>query len=161
MAARRSILEIHKPGLNQPQHDSKEHRSRNPEQERCSFRFDRTQQSPGRRHNDITVTQRCVIDRGVVKGGSEVCKFSADFEQHPPKCDLREVRQGRVKYDPRKNAQINPGRADTTEIFFAANKVDRGSDWQQVNNERAALAEHANRQGSKNRDVMNLCHAPT
>ena len=50
---------------------------------------------------------------------------------------------------PRKNAQINPGRADTTEIFFAANKVDRGSDWRQVNNERAGLAEHANRQGAR------------
>jgi|SRR5215469_4612357 len=82
---RRSILEIHKPSLNQPQHDRKDHRGRNPEQERSICRFEWPEQPAGRRHNDIAVTQRRVIDRGVAKGGSEVCKFSADHEQHPPK----------------------------------------------------------------------------
>jgi len=51
-----SMPEIRKPGLNQPQHYRKDHRGRNPEQERSIRRFQRTQQSPGRRHNEITVT---------------------------------------------------------------------------------------------------------
>ena len=51
-----SILKIRKPSLNQPQHDTKDHRGRNPEQKRSIRRFERPKQSPGRRHDEITVT---------------------------------------------------------------------------------------------------------
>jgi hypothetical protein len=51
-----SVFEIRKSGLNQPQHDRKDHRCRNPEQEHSICRFKWTQQSPSRRHDEITVT---------------------------------------------------------------------------------------------------------
>jgi len=51
-----STLKIRKPSLNQPQHDTKDHRGRNPEQKCSICRFERPQQSPGRRHDEITVT---------------------------------------------------------------------------------------------------------
>ena len=53
----------------------------------------------------------------------------------------------------------NPGPADMTETFFAANKVDRGPDWQQVNNDRANLIDHASREGPQDRDAMTLYHS--
>ena len=46
-----------------------------------------------------------------------------------------------------------------TETFFAANKVDRGPDWQQVNNDRANLGDHANPKGHQDRDAMTLYHS--
>jgi hypothetical protein len=95
----------------------------------------------------------------MVKGGSEVCKFPADHEQHPAKSDLYEVRQRCVKYYPAKNAQINPGPVDMTETFFAANKVDRGPDWRQVNNDRANLSDRASCEGRQDRDAMTLYHS--
>jgi hypothetical protein len=154
-----SGLEIRKPGLNQPQHDTKDHRGRNPEQKRSICRFERPQQSPGRRHDEITITQGRVVDRGVVKGGSEVCKFSTDYEQRRPQCDLHKVRQRRVKYCPSKNTQINPGHADMTQTFFSADKVYRGPDWHQVDNDRAGLGDHANREGRQDRNAMTLYHS--
>ena len=36
-----------------------------------------------------------------------------------------------------------------TETFFAADKVNRGPDWQPVNNDRADLGNYANRQGAR------------
>jgi len=154
-----STLKIRKPSLNQPQHDTKDHRGRNPEQKRSICRFERPQQSPGRRHDEITVTQGSVIDRGVVKGGSEVCKFSADYEQRRPQRDLYKVRQGRVKYCPSKNTQISPGHADMTQTFFSADKVDRGSDWHQVDNDCAGLGDHAYGERGQDRDWTNLYHS--
>jgi hypothetical protein len=76
-----------------------------------------------------------------------------------PKSDLYEVRQERVKYYPSKNAKINPGRANVTETFFAANKVDRSPDWQEVNNDRANLGDRANRERRQDRDAMTLYHS--
>ena len=46
-----------------------------------------------------------------------------------------------------------------TETFFAANEVDRGPGWQQVNNDRANLSDHANREGRQDRDAMTLYHS--
>jgi hypothetical protein len=71
------------------------------------------------------------------------------------------MRQGRAKYDPTKNAQISPGHAEMTETFFAVNKVNRGPDWQQVNNDRADFRNYADRQGGQDRDAMNLYHYPS
>jgi len=64
-----------------------------------------------------------------------------------------------VKHYTSKNSQIGPGRADMTETFFAANKVDRGPDWHQVNNDRANLSDHANPKGRQDRDAMTLYHS--
>ena len=46
-----------------------------------------------------------------------------------------------------------------TQTFFSANKVDRGTDWHQVDNDRAGLGDHANGERSQDRDGMNLYHS--
>ena len=46
-----------------------------------------------------------------------------------------------------------------TETFFAANEVDRGPDRQQVNNDRANLSGHANREGRQDRNAMISYHS--
>jgi hypothetical protein len=152
-----SIPEIYKPGLNQPLNDSKKNCGRNPKQQHSIRRFKWSQQSPRRRHNHVTVTQRRVIDCGVVKGSSKVCKFSADYEQQPPQGDLHKVRQQRIQHNQDKDSHITPGvHANTAESSFAANKVDSGSEWQHVNQDRADYGHYANRQGDEDRHVMNL-----
>jgi hypothetical protein len=60
---RRSVPEIHKPSLNQPLNDRENHRGRDPEHEHSISCFQRSQQSPRRRHNQITITQGRVVDR--------------------------------------------------------------------------------------------------
>jgi len=58
-----SVPEIHKPSLNQPLNDSENHRGRDSEHEHSISCFQRSQQSPRWRHNQITVTQGRVVDR--------------------------------------------------------------------------------------------------
>jgi hypothetical protein len=55
--------EILKPGLNQSHNNSKKHRSRNAEHKRSVCCFERSQQLPRRRHNQISVTQGRVVGR--------------------------------------------------------------------------------------------------
>jgi hypothetical protein len=58
-----SVPEIHKPILNQPLSESKNHRGRNTEHEHSICCLERSQQSPRRRHNQIAITQGRVVDR--------------------------------------------------------------------------------------------------
>jgi hypothetical protein len=46
-----------------------------------------------------------------------------------------------------------------TKTFFSANKVDRGPDWYQADNDRAGLGDQANGERSQDRDGMNLHHS--
>jgi hypothetical protein len=45
-----------------------------------------------------------------------------------------------------------------TQTFFSADKVDRGSDWHQVDNDRAGVGDHAYSERGQDRDWMNLYH---
>ena len=91
----RSVPEIHKPSLNQPLHYGKNDRGRHTEHERSIGGFERSEQSPRRCHNHITVPQGRIVDRRVVVGGAERWKFSAEEEQHRPHRDLKQVRHER------------------------------------------------------------------
>ena len=46
-----------------------------------------------------------------------------------------------------------------TQTSFSANKVDRGPDWHQVDDDRAGLGAHADGERSQDRDGMNLYHS--
>ena len=63
---------------------------------------------------------------------------------------LEEMSHERVQYDPRNNDRIHPeADADTAASFLAADKVDRCTQWQCVNEDRADDGGDANRQGNE------------
>ena len=58
-----SVSEISEPGSSQPLNEGKDHRRRNAEHEHSVCCFQGAQQSPRRRHDDVSVTQCRKVDR--------------------------------------------------------------------------------------------------
>ena len=79
-----------------------------------------------RRHNQITVTQRGVVDRGVVVGGSKMWKFSTQHEHLSPQSNLNQVRRERSQHGQHDHWKIAPeAPAGATQSSLAAKQVQR------------------------------------
>jgi hypothetical protein len=88
-----SIRRNLKPCLNHSLNHSKYHSGGRAEHEHPIGCFQWSQQSPGRRHDHIAVTERRVVDRGVIKGRSEVVELAAPHKHQAPRSYLGQMRR--------------------------------------------------------------------
>jgi hypothetical protein len=139
------FAEIGEAGFEEALEDGNDEGGGKAEQEQAVGSLDGAEEAPGRRHNDIAVTQRGVVDRGVVKGGTEVAKFAAEDEEESPEGDLDDVCEGREQDDPKKNGYIDPeAGADAAVSFFAAKELEGDADGEEVNQDREETNGYAN-----------------
>jgi len=90
-----------------------------------------------RRHNQIAVAQRGVVDRGVVVRSAKIGKFSAEHEHLGPQGDLNEVRRERSQHGQHHDWKIAPeAPAGTAQSSLMAKKVQRHAHGQRVDEDR-------------------------
>src|SRR5271155_5513831 len=97
----------------------------------------------------------------VVRRG-EVRKFSADQEQCGPQGYLNEVCHERIQYSTYDNPHILPeAEAEMAEFFLAADKGDRRTQGQRVNEDGADHGGGYKRKGSEQQNGASVLHAST
>jgi len=113
-----------------------------------------------RRHDQITVSQRGVIDRGVIARRPEIRKFSAEHEHFGPQRDLDEVSHERSQHGHYHDWKIAPETpAGAAQSSLAAQKVQRHGDGHGVDEDGAQDDDRAHRQRHQDRNAKNLRHS--
>jgi hypothetical protein len=124
--------------LKQSLNYGEDHRGRDAEHQHPVTRFERSEQSPARRHCEGAISERRVVDGGMIIGGSEVGKLATEFYGKRPQSDFYEMGGERqdsyVGYEDRVHPEAD---ADAAELQVAANYPDDQSEEKCVKDDRA------------------------